>query len=98
MKTIYKYQISIVPINVVELPRGSKILHAGMDPNGQPCIWAAVDDSGGEIRARFSGGRPYVLHLGTLEPRKGLLDLVAAWEMVSNHTSRHQGLQFMNMV
>ena len=32
------------------------------------------------MRERFSGGRPYVLHLGTLEPRKGIVDLVAAWE------------------
>jgi glycosyltransferase involved in cell wall biosynthesis len=31
-------------------------------------------------RARFAAGRPYIVHLGTLEPRKGILDLLSAWE------------------
>ncbi len=34
------------------------------------------------VRARHAGGRPYVLHLGTLEPRKGIATLVAAWELL----------------
>lgn len=38
------------------------------------------DDDGRTIRQRFSAGRPYVLHLGTIEPRKGVADLVDAWE------------------
>lgn len=33
-------------------------------------------------RARFAHGRPYILYLGTLEPRKGIPDLVAAWEQL----------------
>ncbi len=37
-------------------------------------------DDGAATRERFAGGRPYVLHLGTIEPRKGITDLVAAWE------------------
>lgn len=37
---------------------------------------------GAAVRERFSGGRPYVLHLGTIEPRKGIADLVGAWEML----------------
>jgi len=41
---------------------------------------ASPGDDGMAIRERFSGGRPYVLHLGTIEPRKGIADLVAAWE------------------
>jgi glycosyltransferase involved in cell wall biosynthesis len=43
---------------------------------------APVVDDGHAVRGRFSGGRPYVLHLGTIEPRKGVADLVAAWEML----------------
>ena len=38
------------------------------------------EDDGRNIRQRFSAGRPYVLHLGTIEPRKGVADLVEAWE------------------
>ena len=37
-------------------------------------------DDGGATRDRFAGGRRYLLHLGTLEPRKGLADLVRAYE------------------
>ena len=33
-------------------------------------------------RSRHAGGRPYILYLGTLEPRKGIPDLVAAWEIL----------------
>lgn len=43
---------------------------------------APPDDDPGAIRNRFSGGRPYILHLGTIEPRKGIADLVTAWEQV----------------
>ncbi|MEX1311837.1 MAG: glycosyltransferase, partial [Candidatus Sulfomarinibacteraceae bacterium] len=38
---------------------------------------------GAATRARFAGGRPYVLHLGTIEPRKGVTDLVTAWERLA---------------
>jgi glycosyltransferase involved in cell wall biosynthesis len=37
-------------------------------------------DDGSAIREAFAGGRRYLLHLGTLEPRKGLGDLVRAYE------------------
>lgn len=41
------------------------------------------DDDGDRVRRRFAAGRRYILHLGTLEPRKGLLDLVGAWERLA---------------
>lgn len=41
---------------------------------------APSGDDGAAVRERFSGGRHYLLHLGTIEPRKGIVDLVAAWE------------------
>jgi glycosyltransferase involved in cell wall biosynthesis len=44
---------------------------------------AGPEDDGMAIRRRFSNGRPYVLHLGTIEPRKGVPDLIAAWEKIS---------------
>ncbi|MCK5377790.1 MAG: glycosyltransferase family 4 protein [Acidobacteria bacterium] len=37
-------------------------------------------DEGEQTRGLFADGRPYILHLGTLEPRKGLLTLVEAWD------------------
>jgi glycosyltransferase involved in cell wall biosynthesis len=40
----------------------------------------AVDDHGMTTRERFAGGHRYVLHLGTLEPRKGVARLIGAWE------------------
>lgn len=44
------------------------------------------DDEREAIRRRFSGGRPYILHLGTLEPRKGIPGLIAAWEGLATET------------
>lgn len=39
-----------------------------------------------ETREHFADGRPYILHLGTLEPRKGLLTLVEAWDRLHELT------------
>jgi len=36
-----------------------------------------------EVLVRLGLVRPYVLHLGTMEPRKGLADLVAAFEILA---------------
>lgn len=44
---------------------------------------APSGDDGAAVRERFSGGRRYLLHLGTIEPRKGIVDLVAAWEILN---------------
>ncbi len=49
----------------------------GVDPWFSP---PRAHDDGEAVRRRFAGGRPYLLHLGTLEPRKGIPTLVAAWE------------------
>lgn len=57
--------------------RKLRVIGYGVDPFFSP---AEPGDDGETTRQRFSGGRPYVLHLGTLEPRKGIDSLVAAWE------------------
>ncbi len=49
----------------------------GVDPAFSP---PRADDDGSTTRERFAGGRPYVLSLGTIEPRKRIPVLVAAWE------------------
>lgn len=44
----------------------------------------AEDEAEAEAtRERFADGRPYILHLGTLEPRKGLRVLLDAWDRLS---------------
>jgi len=45
---------------------------------------APEGDDGGSVPEQCSRGRPYVLHLGTIEPRKGISDLVAAWERLQD--------------
>lgn len=43
MKTIYKYLLSIEDNQVIHMPRFSTPRHVGLDPKGNPCIWAEVD-------------------------------------------------------
>jgi len=50
----------------------------GVDGYYRPPEWGR--GGGEEVRRKFSSGRPYILYLGTLEPRKGLETLLHAWE------------------
>lgn len=43
MTTIFKYPIEIVDKQLILFPVGCKILHAGLDPHGLPCVWAVVN-------------------------------------------------------
>lgn len=47
MKSIWKYPITVQQEpQIIEIPLvGNGVIHAGVDPNGQPCIWAEVDSS-----------------------------------------------------
>jgi len=51
-------------------------------------FFSPADDpvEGEKTRSLFADGRPYILHLGTLEPRKGLLTLVEAWDRLHEIT------------
>jgi len=40
---IYKYRIPLVPGPAVMMPEGAAVLSLQMQ-NGEPCIWAIVDD------------------------------------------------------
>ncbi len=40
MKVIHKFPIND---NALEIPHGGRIIHAGRDPHGVPCVWAEVD-------------------------------------------------------
>lgn len=55
--------------------RRALVIANGVDDFFSPAPEAA---SGEAIRARHAGGRPYVVQLGTLEPRKGIATLLAA--------------------
>lgn len=42
---IFKYPFHIDDQFTVMLPPHNKVIHAGLDPSGTPCIWAEVDTS-----------------------------------------------------
>jgi glycosyltransferase involved in cell wall biosynthesis len=56
-------------------------------PNGVDQSRFAVEEpepgADREVLARFGLERPYLFHLGTLEPRKGVVDLVAAFDLLA---------------
>lgn len=41
MRTIYKYPL--IPGAETPIPHGSKVVHAGPDPNGVLCVWVECD-------------------------------------------------------
>ena|GEM_PF-465736 len=43
MKRIYKYPIKIEHKQMIRLPAICQTIHAGLDPKGDPCVWALVD-------------------------------------------------------
>lgn len=55
------------------------VIPAGVDSFFSP---GAGDGEGESTRRRFAGGRPYLVQLGTLEPRKGIATLLAAHGML----------------
>lgn len=52
----------------------------GVDDFYRPPDEAERSAGGLQIREKFAAGRPYILYLGTLEARKGLVFLLEAWE------------------
>lgn len=44
MTTIWKHQFRITDEQTLQLPYGTKkVLHVGLDPNSNPCIWCETD-------------------------------------------------------
>ncbi len=52
------------------------VIGYGVDPFFSP---SDDPDEAASMRRQFSDGRSYILHLGTLEPRKGVTTLIEAW-------------------
>lgn len=42
MHTVWKFPIQILDVQDVMMPPHAEIIHAGLDPQGQPCVWARV--------------------------------------------------------
>jgi hypothetical protein len=42
MKTIWKFPIEITTHQKIQMPVCADILHADLDPEGTPCVWALV--------------------------------------------------------
>jgi glycosyltransferase involved in cell wall biosynthesis len=60
---------------VPDAGRRACVIAAGVDPYFSP---SRDEGEAAETRRRFAGGRPFVVQLGTLEPRKGIATLLAA--------------------
>lgn len=67
------------------LPRqgeAATVIYPGVDLFFSP---PAAGEDGGQARKRFAGGRPFIVQLGTVEPRKGLATLVDAHAALLQH-------------
>lgn len=51
-------------------------------PLGVEEFWCPGNEDEKRVRARFAAGRPFILQLGTLEPRKGIETLLAAHDQL----------------
>ncbi len=45
MKTVWKFTIKIEDEQIVMMPPRAEIIHVGLDPSGQPCVWAKAERS-----------------------------------------------------
>jgi glycosyltransferase involved in cell wall biosynthesis len=60
--------------------RTARVIRHGVDPFFSPDAVGAAS-----TRQRFAGGRPFIVQLGTLEPRKGAATLIAAHARLLGH-------------
>lgn len=97
MKTIYKYQLMMADKQCIDMPVGAQVLCV-QTQNGDPCIWAVVDDQApkhpvtffirgtghdlGEIATAFQ-----VTYLGTFQLDQGTL-VFHVWRLGRNDGKR----------
>lgn len=66
MKTIWKYPIDIINWQCLNMPANPTLIHAGLDPQGTPCVWAIVepDEPCEPVSIRVVGtGHPFTSEL-----------------------------------
>ena len=73
-----------------EVASRTVVIEHGVDPRFSPAPGAPGEAE--EMRGRFARGRRYILHLGTLEPRKNVATLVAACERLWRDDPRRPDL------
>ena len=73
MRTIHKYPLDLVTTQAVRMPAGAIILHTGLDPQGQLCVWAQVDT------AKPTEPTPvWVIGTGQTIPKEALIHIASA--------------------
>lgn len=52
MQTIWKFPFAVTDEQTIDMPAEAEIIHVGLDPHGDPCLWAAIPrtDAGPEHR------------------------------------------------
>jgi hypothetical protein len=53
-RTIWKFPLMVLDDQDIEMPKGSRALSAGLDPQGTLCIWAEVDPESPTIPRKVS--------------------------------------------
>jgi len=72
---------------LLDLPEPEvEVVHLAADRRFRPCAAPAVD----AVRRRFGLDEPYVLTVGTLEPRKNLAGLIAAFGLLPERVRRER--------
>ena len=51
-QTIHKYKLAPDVGQTIMVPLGANVIHAGVDPAGDPCIWAEVDQNSKPVEER----------------------------------------------
>jgi hypothetical protein len=64
-KTIWKFPLSLVDQQVIELRQGAHVLSVGLDSQSDLCLWAHLDPHEGPLTAK-------VRIVGTGRPAEGL--------------------------
>lgn len=67
MTAIWKFPLELTDEQSIVMPFGSELVAVGLDPAGEPCVWAAVDrrQEDAKRRIRIAGtGHPIAVGAG----------------------------------
>ena len=63
MIVVHKHALVIARTQNLAMRRGAKVIHVGLDPQGQPHLWAQVDDD-----ALYETRRVFIIGTGQFIP------------------------------